>query len=59
MPQALPNGDDLAPAELRRLARAESNGRDGHRPKAFERLLRYRRGALAELWRSLGALEAL
>lgn len=33
--------------------------RDGHGPKAFERLLRYRGSALAEFWRSLAALKAL
>lgn len=33
--------------------------RDGHGPRAFETLLRYRGSALAEFWRSLAGLKAL
>ena len=33
--------------------------RDGHGPRAFDTLLRYRGSAMAELWRSLRALKAV
>lgn len=33
--------------------------RDGHGPRAFDTLLRYRGSTLAEFWRSLAALKAL